>query len=151
MNDLTNYIERRLKEYNVKVYRNNPNGNINLWVADSRYFNSDLHLAIHSNGSVDHQSKGIETWINEIKSDTYSWANLIQKDLYDIYYDKENGNRGVKYSNGALGETRMTSFGILVEIAHHDYYDDAKWIMENKELIGNTIANSILKYYGIVE
>lgn len=151
MNDLTNYIEKRLEEYNVKVYRNNPSGNINLWVADSRYFNSDLHLAIHSNGSVDHQSKGIETWINDLNSDTYSLANLIQKDLYDIYYDKENGNRGVKYSNGALGETRMPSFGILVEIAHHDYYDDAKWIMENKELIGNTIANSILKYYGIIE
>lgn len=151
MNNLTNYIENRLKEYNVKVFRNNPSGNINLWVADSRYLNSDLHLAIHSNVSIDHQSKGIETWINDMTSDTYSLANIIQKDLYDIYYDKENGNRGVKYSNGALGETKMPTFGILVEIAHHDYFDDAKWIMENKELIGNTIANSILKYYGIIE
>ena len=151
MNDLSNYIEKRLKDYNIKVYRNNPNGNINLWVADSRYYGADLHIAIHSNASTNHTSKGIETWINDQTSDTYSLANMIQSDLMNIYYDKENGNRGVKYSNGALGETRMPSFGILVEIAHHDYYDDAKWIMENKELIGNTIANSILKYYGIVE
>ncbi|MBP3444848.1 MAG: N-acetylmuramoyl-L-alanine amidase [Bacilli bacterium] len=150
MNDLSNYIEKRLKDYNIKVYRNNPNGNINLWVADSRYYGADLHIAIHSNASTNHTSKGIETWINEQTSDTYSLANMIQSDLMNIYYDKENGNRGVKYSNGALGETRMPKFGILVEVAHHDYLEDAKWIMHNKELIGNTIADSILKYFGII-
>ena len=114
MNDLSNYIEKRLKDYNIKVYRNNPNGNINLWVADSRYYGADLHIAIHSNASTNHTSKGIETWINDQTSDTYSLANMIQSDLMNIYYDKENGNRGVKYSNGALGETRMPKFGILV-------------------------------------
>lgn len=150
MNDLSNYIEKRLKDYNIKVYRNNPNGNINLWVADSRYYGADLHIAIHSNASTNHTSKGIETWINDQTSDTYSLANMIQSDLMNIYYDKENGNRGVKYSNGALGETRMPKFGILVEVAHHDYLEEAKWIMDNKELIGNTIADSILKYFGII-
>ena len=150
MNDLSNYIEKRLKDYNIKVYRNNPNGNINLWVADSRYYGADLHIAIHSNASTNHTSKGIETWINDQTSDTYSLANMIQSDLMNIYYDKENGNRGVKYSNGALGETRMPKFGILVEVAHHDYLEDAKWIMDNKELIGNTIADSILKYFDII-
>ena len=133
MNDLSNYIEKRLKDYNIKVYRNNPNGNINLWVADSRYYGADLHIAIHSNASTNHTSKGLETWINDQTSDTYSLANIIQSDLMNIYYDKENGNRGVKYSNGALGETRMPKFGILVEVAHHDYLEDAKWIMHNKE------------------
>lgn len=150
MNDLSNYIEKRLKDYNIKVYRNNPNGNINLWVADSRYYGADLHIAIHSNASTDHTSKGVETWINDQTSDTYSLANMIQSDLMNIYYDKGNGNRGVKYSNGALGETRMPKFGILIEVAHHDYLEDAKWIMDNKELIGNTIADSILKYFGII-
>lgn len=150
MNDLSNYIEKRLKDYNIKVYRNNPYGNINLWVADSRYYGADLHIAIHSNASTNHTSKGVETWINDQTSDTYSLANMIQSDLMNIYYDKENGNRGVKYSNGALGETRMPKFGILVEVAHHDYLEDAKWIMDNKELIGNTIADSILKYFGII-
>ena len=116
----------------------------------SRYYGADLHIAIHSNASTNHTSKGIETWINDQTSDTYSLANMIQSDLMNIYYDKENGNRGVKYSNGALGETRMPKFGILIEVAHHDYLEDAKWIMDNKELIGNTIADSILKYFGII-
>ena len=97
-----------------------------------------------------HTSKGVETWINEQTSSTYSLANIIQNDLMNIYPDKENGNRGVKYSNGALGETRMPNFGILVEVAYHDYEEDAYWIMNNKELIGNTLADSILKYFGII-
>ena len=41
-------------------------------------------------------------------------------------------------------------FGILLEIAHHDYEKDAYWIMQNKELIANTIADTILKYFGII-
>lgn len=151
MNDLTNYIQNKLKEYNVKVYRNNSNGNINLWNSESKYYNCDLHLAIHSNASNSHSVYGIETWINEQSSSTYSLANIIQNDLMSIYY-KEEGNRGVKYANGSLGEVNdsYVPWGILVEVAHHDYLDDAKWIMVNKKLIGDTIANSILKYFGII-
>lgn len=154
MNDLTDYIETILKENGVKVYRNNPNGNINLWTADSRFYNVDLHLAIHSNASTDHTASGIETWVNEPSCAAYDLANIIQNDLWNIYYNKEDitKNRGVKYANNSLGEvnTRFVPLGILVEVAHHDYLEDASWIMTNKKLIGNTIANSILKYFDII-
>jgi N-acetylmuramoyl-L-alanine amidase len=153
MNDLANYIQAKLKEYNVKIYRNNPNGNINLWNSESMFYNCDLHLAIHSNASESHTVYGIETWINEQTSETYSLANLLQASLMSIYYKSDNlGNRGVKYANGSLGEVNdsYVKFGILIETAHHDYPDDAKWIMENKKLIGDTIANTILKYFGII-
>ena len=153
MNDITNYIEKRLKANNVKVYRNSPYGNINLWTADSRYYGVDLHLAIHSNASINHNIFGIETWINEQSSKTYSLANLIQDSLINVYYTNEEGsNRGVKYANGAMGEVHesFVPFGILLEIAHHDYEKDATWIMQNKELIANTITDTILKYFGII-
>jgi len=153
MNHLTNFIEKRLKDHGVKVYRNSPYGNINLWTADSKYYGVDLHLAIHSNGSSNHKSYGIETWINEETSKTYSLANLFQTDLMKIYYTTDpKGNRGVKYANGALGECNdlYLPFGILLEIGHHDWELDAAWIMENKELIGNTVANTILKYFGLL-
>ncbi len=154
MNDLSDYIEARLKEMGVKVYRNNPNGNINLWTADSRFYGADVHLAVHSNGSTDHTASGVETWINDESCAAYDLGNIIQNDLFSIYYDKDNPtkNRGVKYANGSLGEvnTRFVPLGVLVEIAHHDNLEDASWIMTNKKLIGETIANSILKYFGII-
>lgn len=151
MNDLTNYVEKRLKENNITVYRNKPTGNINLWNHDSMYYNCDLKLAIHSNASVLHNLKGVETWIDNEYSNTYSFANILQDSLMEIYPDKD-GNRGVKYANGSLGEANdnFVKNGLLVEVAHHDYEKDAKWIMENKELIGNTIADAILKYFGII-
>ncbi len=153
MNDLSNYIEKRLKSAGVKVYRNSSFGNINLWTSDSKYYGVDLHLAIHSNASTGHNIYGIETWINEESSKTYSLAHLIQNALINIYYNEEpEANRGVKYANGSLGEVNELAvpFGILLEIAHHDYEKDAAWIMQNKELIANTISDTILKYFGIL-
>ncbi|MCH5167253.1 MAG: chitobiase/beta-hexosaminidase C-terminal domain-containing protein [Erysipelotrichales bacterium] len=155
MNDVTDYVEERLKSYGVIVYRNNPAGNINLWNKDSNYYGVDFKIAIHSNASVDHDNYGIETWVDTQNSLTYSIANAIQSGLVDIYPYKDlpNADRGVKYANGALGEANDTyiPFGILVEIAHHDYEDDARWIMENKKLIGYNIADSILKYYQVID
>ena len=153
MNDLTNYVEKKLKEYGVKVYRNERNGNINRWTGDSTYLGVDLHLAIHSNASEDHTSYGIETWVDSNDSKMYSLAMNLQRDLFSIYYDNNDkvANRGVKYAKGSLGEVNpnYTPCGILIEVAHHDYLNDAKWIMENKEAIGNQIADTILNYYQI--
>lgn len=155
MNDLSNYIQERLKQYGVKVYRNNPAGNINLWNRDSNYLGADLHIAIHSNASDYHNKYGIETWIHAETSQTYSLANIIQNNLMEIYpyNDLEGADRGVKYANGALGEANdnYIPFGMLVEIGHHDYRDDAEWIMNNKKLIGYNVADSILKYYQIID
>lgn len=155
MNDVTNYIEERLKSYGVKVYRNSPAGNINQWNKDSNYYGVDLKIAIHSNASNNHDTYGIETWVDTENSATLSIANAIQNGLMDIYpyADLDGANRGVKYANGALGEANdnYIPFGILVEVAHHDYEDDAAWIMENKKLIGYNIADSILKYYQIID
>lgn len=152
MNDLANYIEKRLESYNITVYRNGSGG-INRWTQDSTYLGVDLHLAIHSNASEDHTAYGIETWVDEPTSKSYSLAQNIQKSLMDIYYDKEDkvANRGVKYAYGSLGEVNVNyvPFGILLEVAHHDYKEDADWIMKNKELIGNTIADSIVEYFQI--
>lgn len=155
MNDLSNYIIERLISHGVKVKRNNSSGNINLWLKESNYYGANLHIAIHSNASVNHSVNGIETWIHSETSDTYSLANIIQNDLMSIYPYKEDEktNRGVKYALGALGEVNdnYLPFGILVEVAHHDYYEDALWIMQNKKLIGYNIADSILKYYQIID
>ena len=152
MNDLSDYIQKRLESYGVKVYRNGAGG-IDRWAKDSNYLGVDLHLAIHSNASEDHKAYGIETWIHKDESPTYSLAQKIQSNLMDIYYNKEDkiANRGVKYAQGSLAEVNPSyvPFGILVEVAHHDYLEDAKWIMENKEKIGNNIADSVLEYFQI--
>lgn len=155
MNDLSKYIIERLEEYNVKVYRNNPSQKIKDWVKESNEYKVDLHLAIHSNASDSHEEYGTETWIHTDSSKTLSLANAIQEGLVSIYpnKDRKDYNRGVRYASGALGEVNEEnlSFGILVEVAHHDDKEDAKWIMEHKKEIGYNIADSILRYYQVIE
>src|SRR5574344_1978402 len=154
MNKVCDVVEESLKKNNVKVYRNNPNveGKMHVWLAESRKVGSDLHIAIHSNASHDHDAQGMEVYVDASTSLGYSFANILYNNLYSIYpYQSNETNHGVKYALGGLGEvnTLNISRGVLIEIAYHDNYDDAKWIVDNYEKIGENIASSIISFYQI--
>ena len=151
MNKLAKIVERILKENGVIVYRNRPTGDINGYLSESNYVKSDLHLAIHSNASKDGTARGIEIYVDKPTSRSLSVATNIYQNLYSIYPGKNipGTDRGVKYAAGSLGEANDSFIpcGTLIEVAYHDNYEDAKWILENMEQIGNNIASSILSYY----
>lgn len=150
MNKIADVVERILKENHVKVYRNSPYKTINDYLSESNNIKSDLHLALHSNAS-NTNARGIEIYVDKPTSKSLSIATQIYQNLYQIYPGNHlpNTNRGVKYAAGSLGEANdeFISCGTLIEIAYHDNYEDAKWIVENRESIGNNIAQSILSYY----
>lgn len=151
MNKVSNYIEDRLKSKGIIVYRNHPDMSLAEIVTDSSRYDVDMHLAIHSN-SYDGKNRGIETWVHDASCKTAEKiADIIQDSLVSIYYDSK-GNRGVCYST-ALGGMRETNpknvtNGVLVEIAFHDHYNDAKWIVDNQMKIGYNIADSVASYFG---
>ena len=154
MNKVCDVVENKLKEYDVKVLRNNPKveGKMNVWLAESRKAKSDLHIALHSNGSVEHNEQGMEVWVDNEYSLAYSFANVLYDNLYDIYpYKSGSTNRGIKYAMGSLGEVNPLNIsrGVLIEIAFHDDYNDAKWIVDNYVKIGENIAKSIIDFYQI--
>lgn len=152
MNKLCNILENKLKQSGFIVYRNNPKKDMMEWLSESRKVHADLHLAIHSNGSTNHDTKGMEIYVDDFDSEMLSLASIIYTNLYDIYPYKGNAtDRGIKYALGSLGEVKKvnTSKGILLEIAHHDDVEDAKWMVDNLEQISNNIANSIISYYGL--
>lgn len=150
MNKIADVVERKLKENGVRVIRNHPSGNINTWLSESNNIKSDLHLAIHSNASKTN-ARGIEIYVDKPSSKSLSIATHIYQNLYQIYPGKhlKNTNRGIKYAVGSLGEVNdsFIKCGALIEIAYHDNYEDALWMVENREIIGNNIASSILSYY----
>lgn len=152
MNKLTDYLEKELKNAGVTVFRNQSTGDINGWLAQSNSKKSDLHLAIHSNASIDHNAKGIEIYVDKSTSKSLSIASNIYHNLYEIYpYKEPITDRGVKYALGSLGEVNdsFLKCGTLIEIAYHDNYDDALWITQNMEEIAKNIANSILTFYQV--
>ncbi|MCI8575776.1 MAG: hypothetical protein HFI09_04830, partial [Bacilli bacterium] len=151
MNKIADVVERVLKENGVTVYRNRSTGNINAWLSESNHVKSDLHLAIHSNASGRATARGIEIYVDKETSPALSVATHIYQNLYAIYPGKNvpYTDRGVKYANGSLGEANdnFIPCGTLIEIAYHDNEEDARWIVENREIIGNNIATSIINYY----
>ena len=150
MNKLADILEPILKNRGYVVYRNNPKTDIMTWAAESKKYQADLHLALHSNGSILHDESGVKTYIDEENNLTYSLANIIQEKLVAVYHNKENKNNTISYANGKLGEVRPTliPFGILLEIGYHDDYNDAFWIVNNMNTIANAIADAIDSYYG---
>lgn len=152
MNKVADKVSIKLKEAGITVYRNNPKDDMMIWLRESRNVKADLHLAIHSNGSTNHDTKGMEIYVNDSSSKMLSLATLMYTNLYSIYpYQNSNTDRGIKYADGHLGEVNPlnTSRGILIEIAHHDDYDDAKWMVDNLEQISNNIASTIISYYQV--
>lgn len=151
MNKLADVIERELKGAGFVVYRNNPYGDINAWNSFSNAVGADFHFAIHSNGSTNHTARGIEIHVDNETSPSLSVATNIYENLYTIYPGNVNPsyNRGIKYARGSLGEVNdsYVNNGVLIEVAFHDNYDDASWIVQNLEQIGQNIASSIISYY----
>ncbi len=56
------------------------------------------------------------------------------------------------YSNNIKGSNTIEKgnmLSLMVELGYHDNETDAKFIINNREKIAETIADSILSYYGI--
>ena len=153
MNKLADYLYNDLKAAGIKVHRNNGmSGGMNSWINDSNYYKSDFHFAIHSNASVDHDKNGMEIYVDNANSACLSIASNIYHNLYSIYPYKETAtNRGVKFANGSLGEVNneFLRCGALLEVAFHDNYNDASWIVNNMEAIARNMADTIIDYYDI--
>lgn len=151
MNKVCDIIYQILSDYDVILYRNDPNTYIEDWSRENHFYNIDLHFAIHSNGSSGAYKKGIENWIHDSYSPTYSLAYKIYSNLYSIYPYNDNPltDRGVKYAKGSIAETNPSffNFGILLEIAYHDNLEDANWIINNRKQIAKNISQSIIDYY----
>ena len=151
MNKLADVIERKLQAAGFVVYRNNPYGDINAWNSFSNAVGADFHFAIHSNGSTNHTARGVEIHVDDETSPALSIAANIYDNLYKIYPGNNTPlyNRGIKYARGSLGEVNnnYVNNGALIEVAFHDNYDDALWIVQNLEQIGQNIASSIISYY----
>lgn len=151
MNRVADVVETKLKEAGFVVYRNNPATDINAWTATSNYVKADFHFAIHSNASSHHTARGIEIYVDNETSLAFSIASNIYENLWSIYDGNDNYtyHRGIKFARGSLGEANdlFVPCGSLIEIAYHDEYNDALWIMNNIETIGENLANSIISYY----
>lgn len=99
----------------------------------------DLHLGIHTNASLNHNVRGVRVFYHSESEYGKTYADKFFRSLSALY----EGRHAVKPFD-KLYELRQTvSPAVYLELDFHDTVDGAKWLIDNKELIADTLCNVI--------
>lgn len=141
MNDVARFLKRELDKIEfLEVLYNLDNLPLKKSVDESNKFDADIHLALHTNAGG---GKGSE--IYTIKSNDFS------KTIYDDFNKLGDfKKRGIKNGNHLYEVKNSKAEHVaLMEFLFHDNYEEANWIVNNKELIAKQLAKSIINFVSV--
>lgn len=147
MFQIADVVVKELKKHkNIEIRTNERNFGANEIINNSNGWPSDYHIAIHSNGGG-----GTGTEIYHYVDGTENLSLKVSRRIYNkLSAITPMADRGLK--NGMnLFEVNDSIHAIssLIEIAFHDNWADATFIIENIEKIGVTIADGILEHLSV--
>jgi len=150
MNMIADAMIPYLQRYGISYGRNTPDMTARSSIAQSNAGNYDLHVAIHSNASGPAQAgqnRGTIIFYYPTSQNGLRFANLVRNNFTGIYPLPNLVRTTATTSLGEVSQTRAPAS--LIEVAFHDNYADANWIVNNIDTIAHAIANSIAQYFGI--
>ncbi len=133
---ICNLLEERLNKLGVMV---DSDPNMYNAVDRSNKLRPDLHLAIHTNASPNHNVRGVRVFYHSESEYGKSYAEKFFRALSGLY----EGRHAVKPYDVLYELRRTVSPAVYLELDFHDTVDGAKWLIDNKELIANTLCNVI--------
>lgn len=110
----------------------------------SNAWGADLHLPIHTN-AFDCKVAGTRTIVYALKGASYEAAKVIHKELAAI---TPGTSENISANTGLIELNQPKALAVYLEVDFHDVKDVGKWLIENTELIGETICKGVCKYYG---
>ena len=141
---ISNLLEDKLIQLGVMV---NSDPNMYSSVAVSNALRPDLHLAIHTNASPGHNVRGVRVFYYPGSEYGKTYAEKFFRALSGLY----EGSHALK-EYAALYELRKTvSPAVYLELDFHDTVDGAKWLINNKELIADTLCYVIADIFQLSE
>ncbi len=150
MNEIADAMIPYLQRYGINFSRNTPDMTAASSIAASNAGNYDFHMAIHSNASPpgsEGQNRGVVIFYYPSSANGQRMAEIIRQNFTGIY-PLPNLVRTMPITTlGEVSRTRAPS--VLVEVAYHDNWADANWIVNNTNLIALALANSLAQYFGI--
>lgn len=133
---ISNLLEDKLIQLGVLV---DSDPNMYSAVSLSNALRPDLHLAIHTNASPGHNVRGVRVFYYPGSEYGKTYAEQFFRALSGLF----EGRHAVK-EHGSLYELRKTvSPAVYLELDFHDTVDGAKWLINNKDLIADTLCNVI--------
>lgn len=153
MNLIADVVQYDLERHGLNVVRNSPQQTLTQVVNESNSYAPAVHVAIHSNASASHQSRGPSVYVHRFG---LANATRLANDIYDqLIAIAPTDGLGVIEGKDAFGgkgyyELRRTNApAVLIEVAFHDQPADAQYIIDNIVEIGIAISKGILEYFGI--
>lgn len=150
MNLIADAMVPYLRASGITFTRNNPYDTLSQVIAQSNAGNYDFHLALHSNAAPENLSGAIQG------PDVYYYATSVQgQRAADIFANNlkaiyPNPNLVATIPNTTLAELRRVKAPAnLIELAYHDNYEDAQWIINNIDSIARNLVLSLTEYFGI--
>ena len=149
-NLITDAMIPYLRASGISFGRNDPDGTVSTSIAMSNAGSYDLHLAIHSNAAPENLSgmiKSPDVYYYRDSSSGKRAAEIFANNLKLIYPDPSLVS---VVPTTTLAELRRTKApAVLVEVAYHDNYEDATWIITNIEKIAQNLALSVADFLGV--
>lgn len=134
--EISNLLEDKLNALGVMV---DSEPNMYNAVDRSNKLRPDLHLAIHTNASPSHNVRGVRVFYYPGSEYGKTYAEEFFRSLSGLY----EGSHAIN-EYGSLYELRKTfSTAVYLELDFHDTVEGAKWLINNKEVIANTLCNVI--------
>ncbi|MDD2493823.1 MAG: SH3 domain-containing protein [Tissierellia bacterium] len=137
-----------LEANGIQYGRNTPDMTAGSSIRESNAGDYDLHLAIHSNASgpgQEGQNRGVVVFYYPSSANGKRFAEIIANNFRGIYPNPSLVRTLGVTNLGEVSRTRAPS--VLVEVAYHDNVEDANWIVNNIDLIGQALANSVVQYF----
>lgn len=134
----------------IEIGRNNPDEPLAAAIAASNAGNYNLHLALHSNAaplSLSGQLRGPDVYYYAASRRGLDAATIIANNLKWIYPDPDLVDT---VPNTTLAELRrVRAVSVLVEIAYHDNFEDARWIKDNIQSIAYNLSVSVADFLDV--
>lgn len=133
---ISNMLEDKLNQYGVMV---DSDPNMYYAVDRSNKMRPDLHLAIHTNASPKHNVRGVRVFYFPGSALGKAYGEKFFRSLSCLY----EGSHSLKEVSSLYELRKTVSPAVYLELDFHDTVDGAKWLINNKELIADTLCNVI--------
>lgn len=139
---IANAAEVALKRCGFNVV-NNTDDSMEERISESNKLGASLHIPIHTN-AFNESVSGTRIFCYNLSGEGYKAAKAI----FDVLAPITPGTSENIKANTTLSEIKKTNCPcVYIEVDFHDVSSVAKWIIENTELIGETIAKGVCNYY----
>ena len=154
---IVDYMVAELKLYEVEIVRTVKGMDLNASAKMANDTGCQAYYAIHSNAGGGQGTTALKQTSLFVPSANRTKSAIMATALTNAIAGLGRHNRGTYGKRDSIGrewysdlrQPKMPS--TILEIEFHDWADGAKWLIDNKALIGRTLARAIVQVEGLVK